>query len=214
MLQRTVLSSLILKTNRRSVHYRSQDGGLSWELEYYSPNIEWGGMEVETPRGKFVIQGYDVLVLTVDGEWTVIYSATDFQVEANIWVQEQTTPGVGIEGFFPKPYSITYDVRSGNVVVATCLQGVVVGTPEGQWSAVAVGDHSSDRLFICRQGPCVAVKWAPLGYRISPFGIDDCDIPCLCTVSDRRRRVGNQCHGGYLRLVNRSSLPIRIVGID
>ncbi len=130
------------KDNRRSVHYRSQDGGLSWELEYYSPNIEWGGMEVETPRGKFVIQGYDVLVLTVDGEWKVIYSATDFQVEANIWVQEQTTPGVGIEGFFPKPYSITYDVRSGNVVVATGLQGVVVGSPEGQWSAVAVGDHS------------------------------------------------------------------------
>ena len=41
-----------------------------------------------------------------------------------------------------KPYGIAYDALSGNLIVAMGLQGVVVGSPDGHWSRVAVGDYS------------------------------------------------------------------------
>ena len=122
--------------------YSSSDGGLTWEPYAWPPNIVWGGENVETPRGNLLIRGSDIMVLTLDGDWEAVYSAAYLQEESNAWIQEQTTTQFGPREIGTKPYSIAYDARTGNLVVAMGLQGIVVGTPNGQWSRVAVGDYS------------------------------------------------------------------------
>ncbi len=63
---------------------------------------------MESPRGKFMIQGSGILVRTVDGEWIVIYSAAYLQQEANVWIQEQTTTQFGtLRSIGAKPLSIS-----------------------------------------------------------------------------------------------------------
>ena len=121
--------------------YGSEDGGLTWIPDYRDANIRWGGSEVETPRGKFMIQDSDIVVRTFDGEWTVVYSAAYLQQEANLWIQDVATKRFGMREIARLPYSIVYDEGSGNLVVAMGLQGVLVGTPDGGWSRVAVGDY-------------------------------------------------------------------------
>ena len=122
--------------------YRSGNGGLTWTPVYPATNIEWGGLEVETPRGKSKIQDSDILRLTVSGEWELAYSAAYLQQEANVWIQEQATARFGLRELARGPHSIVYDEHSGNVIVAMGLQGVVVGTPNGEWSRVAVDDYA------------------------------------------------------------------------
>ena len=124
------------------LQYSSRDGGFTWEPYSWPPNIVWGGQGVATPRGNFLIRGSDILVLTIEGDWVEVHSTTYLQGDANVWVQEQTTTRFGPRDIGTKPHSIAYDARSGNLVVAMGLQGVVVGSPDGQWSRVAVGDYS------------------------------------------------------------------------
>ena len=119
------------------IQYGSRDGGLTWIPDYRGANIKWGGLEVETPRGNLLIRGSDIMVLTLDGDWEAVYSAAYLQEESNAWIQEQTTTQFGPREIGTKPYSIAYDARTGNLVVAMGLQGIVVGTPNGQWSRVA-----------------------------------------------------------------------------
>ena len=124
-------------------HYRSGNGGLTWTPIYHATNIEWGGLDVESPRGKFMIQGSGILVRTVDGEWIEIYSAAYLQQEANVWIQDQSTTQFGtLRSIGTNPYSITYDARSGNLAVAMGLQGILIGTSDSKWSRVAVGAYS------------------------------------------------------------------------
>ena len=125
-----------------SFQYIGGNGGLIWTPGYLGTNIEWGGLEVETPRGKFKIQDSDIVVRTVDGEWTVIYSAAYLQQEANFWIQGEATTQFGLREITRRPLSIIYDRRSGNLIVAMGFEGVLVGTPDGGWSRVAVGDYS------------------------------------------------------------------------
>ena len=125
-----------------SSHFFSKDGGVTWIPGYRGALIRWGGSEEETPRGKFKIQGSDILVLTIDGEWTVVYSAAYLQQETNLWIQGEATTQFGMSEFARRPLSIIYDERSGNLIVAVGLQGVLVGTPDGGWSRVAVGEYS------------------------------------------------------------------------
>ena len=125
-----------------SFAYGSADGGLNWNPDYRGANIEWGGLEVETARGRFMIQDSDVLVLTVDGEWEAVYSAAYLRQEANLWIQDQATKHFSNKQIARRPYSIVYDERGGNLVVAMGLQGVVIGSADGMWTRVAVGDFS------------------------------------------------------------------------
>ena len=49
------------------------------------------------------------------------------------------------------PSGIVYDERSGNVVLAMGIQGVVVGTPDGKWDNVAVGQFEpTDFSFLAK----------------------------------------------------------------
>ena len=124
------------------LQYSSRDGGFTWEPYSWPPNIVWGGEYIETPRGVFLIHDTDILVFTVDGDWVPVYSAAYLQEDANVWVQEQSTTQFVRKEIGTRPYSITYDERSGNLIAAMGLQGVVVGSPDGRWSHVAVGDYS------------------------------------------------------------------------
>ena len=127
---------------RDRLQYSSTDGGLTWEPYAWPPNILWADEDVETPRGKFLIRGSDIMVLTVDGDWEAVYSAAYLQEESNIWIQERATTQFEPREIGTKPYSIAYDSRTGNLVVAMGLQGVAVGKPDGQWLRVAVGDYA------------------------------------------------------------------------
>ena len=124
-------------------HFRSGNGGLSWTQIHHATNIKWGGLDLDSPRGKFMIQGPRILERTVGDEWTVAYSAAFLQQEANLWIQEQTTSQFGtLRSIGANLYGISYDPRSGNLVVAMGLQGVLIGTSDGKWSRVAVGAYS------------------------------------------------------------------------
>ena len=145
---------------------------------------------METPRGKSKIQGSGILVRTVDGEWIVIYSAAYLQQEANVWIQEQATTRFGLREIARRPYSIVYDERSGNVIVAMGLQGVVVGTPNGQWSRLAVGDYSPTDFSSTAKTVVLLSNLSVWVTTLALFCVDDCNLPCLGAVSEGECRIG------------------------
>ena len=57
-------------------------------------------------------------------------------------MQRQTTVGFGKRLLTTSLQAITYDPVSGNVLLAAGLQGAVVGTPDGEWTRVAVGSYA------------------------------------------------------------------------
>lgn len=100
-----------------------------------------GEQSVKTPRGIYAIEGSDV-VRTIGGQEKVAYSAAYLQERGNINLQSRTTGHLGPRRVTTKPFSIGYDERTGNVVVAMGLQGIVVGTPDGRWTRKAVGRYA------------------------------------------------------------------------
>ena len=100
------------------------------------PNV--GEQSVETPRGIYTIEGSDV-VRTIGGRKEVAYSAAYLQEPGNINLQTHATMHLAPRRVTTGPYSIAYDERTGNVVVAMGLQGIVVGTPDGRWTREAAG---------------------------------------------------------------------------
>ncbi len=118
----------------------SKDGGLTWtnSFTYQRGSVTWGGQTVETPRGRYTIQGTDIALL---GGGTV-YSTAYLRKAGNVWTQEQSTTHLGDREVATELRAIVYDERSGNVVVALGLQGVLVGTSDGQWMPYAVGPYT------------------------------------------------------------------------
>ena len=97
---------------------------------------------METPRGRYVIQGPDIVQVGADGVSRVAYSTSYMQEEGNMWVQEHETTRLDIREITTAPRNIVYDERSGNLIAAMGIQGVVVGTPDGVWTRYAVGRYS------------------------------------------------------------------------
>ncbi len=136
-----------------SLQFTSGNGGLNWTSSSLGFKGKWGISTVDTPRGRFKIQDSDILRSTASGEWELAYSAAYLQQEANVWIQEQATAGLGLREIARRPYNIVYDEHSGNVIVAMGLQGVLVGTPNGEWSRVALGYYSpTDFSFAGKTG--------------------------------------------------------------
>ncbi|MXY45547.1 MAG: hypothetical protein F4Y44_00910, partial [Chloroflexi bacterium] len=132
-----------LLTHGRYVIYISNDGGFTWEWE--------GGIEgcvgasskeqsVETPRGRYTIEGTDI-VRAFDGKTDIAYSAIAISERADRVVIEAATKDRESRIIVLEPQAIHYDDRSGNVVAAMGLQGVVVGTPNGKWTSVGAGPY-------------------------------------------------------------------------
>ena len=120
----------------------SDDGGLTWTTELdYQGSVTWGDQTAETPRGRYTVKGRNILLIGADGRTEVVYSTAYLSKPGNVWAQEQSTTHLGLRNIATKPTAIVYDERSNNVVVALGLQGVLVGTPDGQWTPYAVGRY-------------------------------------------------------------------------
>ena len=131
-----------LLTHGVYVIFLSDDGGLTWNWE--------GGIEhclgsskaqsTETPRGIYTIEGTDI-VRASDGKREIAYSAIVLSKRADHIVVEAATMHWEERKIAIEPQAIHYDERSGNVIATMGLQGVVVGTPEGNWTRVSVGPY-------------------------------------------------------------------------
>ncbi len=113
----------------------SLDGGLTWNpIEHQLGDIAWGDQDVETPRGRYILDGPRVLRVSADGaKEEVVYSAEYLKQDGNVWVQTVSTESLGRRSIGTQPVAMVYDERSGNLALAMGIQGVVVGTPDGQW---------------------------------------------------------------------------------
>ena len=109
-----------------------------------------GEQSVETPRGIYAIEGSDV-VRTIGGRKEVAYSAAYLRERGNMNLQARATRHIQEREITTRPYSIAYDQRTGNVVVAMGLQGIVVGTPDGRWTREAVGTYAPTDFSIVRK---------------------------------------------------------------
>ena len=123
----------------------SYDGGFTWEgLGWTRSDIPQSADKVKsvtTPRGTYSIEDGDV-IQSVGDERKMAYSAAYLREESNVRAQLLATGQFFREGATVSPDTIIYDDSSGNVVVAMGLQGVVVGTPDGEWARVAVRDYT------------------------------------------------------------------------
>ena len=134
-----------------SGYYGSLNGGLTWKslgdsasssLRNVSP-VEWRDWRdnsVDTPRGRYTLDGAEVILVDLDGRRRVAYSTAYLLEDGNAWILRMATTRHG-DGriLVNEPKGLIYDETSGNLVLAMEIQGVVVGTPGGEWAEVAVG---------------------------------------------------------------------------
>ena len=131
--------------------YVSSDGGMTWVWESTGEqSFHWGNDSVETPRGTYTIEGPEIL-LDAEGGRRVDYFATYLQDSGNIDLQEHATSGLGRRVVTPGPITAVYDEPSGNVVAAMGLEGVLVGSPDGKWARVRVGQYAPVNYSIIRK---------------------------------------------------------------
>ena len=147
----TVEGVLTAGSGQLSGYYRSfssNDGGMTWSQNVNrnaepprEGTVEWGGERVVTPRGTYLIEGTDI-VLADGGQRRIAYSAKFLSDSSNENIQRFATSGLAENRILSTgPLSVVYDPRSGNVVAAMGIQGVAVGTPDGNWLPVAVGPY-------------------------------------------------------------------------
>ncbi len=136
------------------IYWVSDDGGMTWtepsERFRQDESFVPGGGSAETPRGTYSIEGVDI-VRMLGGRREIAYSAAYLREAANINLQGHDTRGMGPRKITTAPYSIAYDHRSGNVIVAMGLQGVAVGTPDGRWVRAGVGSFIPSDFSVLRK---------------------------------------------------------------
>ena len=141
--QLVVSSDGVVKGDGSYRGFRSNDGGLTWDDPFdRSDTVAVGDQVVETPRGEYVISGPDIMRPNSSGQLETVYTARYLRNSANRWVQYRDTEHLHDRILSTGPRSMVYDVRSGNLIVAMGLQGVVIGTPDGRWIRVGVGPYS------------------------------------------------------------------------
>lgn len=138
------LIAVALETGLIQVYtfYESTDGGITWTLvgQQDETTITWGERSVRTPQGSYGVSGSDVVLVRPSGGSETVYSVPDLTEPINLWVQSQETRRFLHRRLSTGPgQTMAVDAYSGNVVVAMGIQGILVGTPTGQWTAAAVG---------------------------------------------------------------------------
>ena len=124
------------------IRYISRDGGFTWIPRLTSRLPGTGDQELETPRGRYSLDGSRILREGPDGRREVVFSTELFRDSSNVWMQAEDTGHHGERRLGSDPMSMIYDSDSGNVIVALGLQGVVVGTPDGRWTHARVGRYA------------------------------------------------------------------------
>ena len=160
-------------------HGTSQDGGLTWikvsVSEHRSPSERARAQGVETPRGTYTIEGTDV-VRSVGETRDIAFSAAYLREAGNINLQEHDTRGMAWRHISTGPYAIVYDDRVDHVIVAMGLQGAVVGTADGHWIPVIVGDYRPSDFSLIRKSfllrdPYLWLVTLALALSFSAFGL-------------------------------------------
>ena len=121
----------------------TSDGGFTWnERAYDQKRVNFSALtSVETPRGRFAIEGTDIVRTDANGSAEVVHSVGYLAGGSSRWVQIQNSTRLDSQPVSTHPEAIIYDPDSRNIIVAMGMQGVVVGTPEGEWTPVAVGPY-------------------------------------------------------------------------
>ena len=151
-------------TKGEYIYFVSGDGGETWRPSRELTEVQWSEGPIGTSRGAFSIQGPDIVLRPPDGVARTVFSAASWRTSSNQWFQEiqtntlearlnqarlkegQPSNTVDDRVLSKGPVAIAYDSGSGNVIAAAGIMGVVVGTPDGQWRSVAVGDYTPVEL--------------------------------------------------------------------
>ena len=132
--------------------YISRDGGLYWTLSPLEPDYEGpnyaamtrGGDTAVTPKGTYSLRPNGIW-LSKDGISELVYPTEFLSGQSSIWIQEiETRRTIGYLPFniTETPYEMVYDDSSDNVIVVMGLLGALIGTPEGEWLQVDVGNFT------------------------------------------------------------------------
>ena len=123
--------------------FGSIDGGLTWTPASNEPEtIGEFNLDVDTPRGRYTLEGPDIVRTGSGSERVTVYSSAYLRQPGNTWIQWEETAQLGYRTLASEPLSIAHDPTTGNVVVAMGLQGVVVGRPDEQWQRATVGPYT------------------------------------------------------------------------
>ena len=136
-----VYAGTVYAGTREYTTYRSLDGGVNWEPGS-TERVQWGGQSAETPAGTYTISGSDIVLLGPDGESRMEYASSYLREEPNLWAQKRSTAQLGFREIATEPLSIVYDERTGNVIAAMGIQGIVVGASDGEWTRYGVGPYT------------------------------------------------------------------------
>ena len=129
-------------------YFASKDGGLTWERLSDGVTKPPDQHEIETPRGGYHIEGSAVLLRAPVRPPIEVYSAAYLGNDANRWTQAQSIQERAHLLFASEwvlttePASIAYHTDTRNVIVAMGMQGVLLGTPDGQWHRISVGVYA------------------------------------------------------------------------
>ena len=166
---------------------QSIDGGITWSVIQQQPGeVVWGGKSVDTPRGRYSLDGPHVLRSnTEDTQEMVVYSTEHLSESGNVWVQKVSTAKLDrLRQVATRPLGIVYDRRSDNVVLALGLQGVVVDTPDGGWVAVAADRYApTDFSFLGKS----RLLLSDLGFWAANLSLCLAMTGAALTVSQHRR---------------------------
>ena len=129
--------------------YESMDGGLTWTAFNIAVPLEWQEQdwresEVKDASGAvFTVDGPHI-IRTYEGSSSseVVYSYEYLLNGGNRWMQALDKRDVPSRVITTRAEDLFYDDRSGNLIVAMGLQGVVVITPDGTSTQVTVGRYS------------------------------------------------------------------------
>lgn len=160
--------------------YHSADGGLTWRgVPEGVDRVPWGASSVETPRGRYALDG-PRLVRIAGGQRQVVYSADYLGKAGNVWVQKHATSHLNERELTSEPQALAYDPRSGNVIVALGLLGVLLETADGELTHVAAGRYApvdfslvgKTRLLVSHApfwaaALAVALSWTSMGLVIA-----------------------------------------------
>ena len=130
--------------------YESLDGGLTWTARKMVAPLEtqaWQDRderEVREPSGAyFKVDGPQIIrVYEFSGRREMVYSYEYLLIGGNQWAQALDKRDVENRVIATRALDLFYDDRSGNLIVAMGLQGVVVIAPDGTSTRVAVGRYS------------------------------------------------------------------------
>ena len=152
--------------------FRSIDGGITWSRDGFERegSFQRGTLSARAPNGIYSVEGNEIVLTSPKGERLVVYSTGHLTRDGNRWVQEQTTSHLGNRKTATQPYDIVFEPKTGNIIVALGIQGVIVGTPDGAWAPLPVGNYvpsdfsfaGKTSLLVSHVGFLIAVTLVPL----------------------------------------------------